>query len=293
MSNTKGKVFVAMALFGTTGFFLRYVQMPIATAALICCLLGIVAVLGLMKLTKRKLRWRHIKEYLPMTVLSGVALGGSWLLLFGAQKSSDSTVSTVYYYLAPMALALLTPLLGEKYRKKKLWVCALCLGALVLATGFWKKGFVWDFRFLLALGAGALYCGVIVINKRLEDISSYDKTVIQLATVAVMLLPYCLFTGGFAITGIGGAEFVALAILGVAHAGLGCRMYFDGVVRLPLQSIAIYNFINPAVTIFATAFVSKENLNAEAVLGVVLILGGIMISELSKENFGRLFQKKG
>ncbi len=293
MSNTKGKVFVAMAIFGTTGFFLRYVHIPIATAALICCLLGIVAVLALMKLTKRKLRWRHIKEPLPWVVLSGVAMGASWLLLFGAQKSSDGAIATLYYYFAPMALALLTPLLGEKYRKKKLWICALCLGGLVLTTGFWKKGFVWDFRFLLALGAGVLHCAVIVLNKRLEDISSYDKTVVQLATVAVMLLPYCLFTGGFAITGIRGSEFAALAILGVVHMGIGCRMYFDGVMHLPLQSIAIYNYINPAVAIFISAFMLNQKLNAEEVLGVVLILGGIIISELSKENLGRLFQKKG
>ena len=293
MDNTKGKMFIAMAIFGTTGFFLRVISMPIATAALICSLLGIVILLAIMKITKRKLRWRRIKEPLPLAILSGVAMGVSWLLLFGARKSSDSTIATVYYYFAPLVLAFLSPLLGEKYRKQKLWICALSLGGLVLTTSFWRKGFVWDLGFLFAMGAGILHCVVIVCNKKLANISSYDKTIVQLAVVAAVLLPYCLITGGFSINRPGTSEIVALAILGFVHVGIGCRMYFDGAVRLPLQSVAIYNYINPAVSIFISAFMLRQKLGLGEVLGVALILGGIMIGELNKENLGRLFQKKG
>lgn len=293
MDKIKAKMFVALAIFGTTVFFLRYIAMPIATVALVCCLLGMVAVLVAMKLTKRKLRWRYIKESVPLSLLSGVALGGSWILLICARKSTDSSIATVYYYLMPMVLALLAPLLGEKSRKKKLFLCALCLGGLVLTTGFWKKGFVWDTGFLFALGAGALHGAMVVCNKKLLDISSYDKTLLQLAATAAVLLPYCLFTDGFTDIDVSATGLAALIILGVVHAGLACRMYFDSLVCLPLQSVAIYSYINPAVAIFVATFLMKQKLQVEEVLGVTLILGGIMVGELRKENFGRLFDKKG
>ena len=287
-------MFVALAIFGTTVFFLRYIAMPLATVAFACCLFGMVAVLVAMKLTRRKLRWRYIKESVPLSLLSGVALGGSWILLICAQKSTDSSITTVYYYLMPMVLALLTPLLGEKSRKKKLFLCALCLGGLVLTTGFWEKGFVWDISFLCALFAGVLHGAMVVCNKKLLDISSYDKTLLQLAATAAVLLPYCLFTDGFTgVKDVSATGLAALIVLGVVHTGLACRMYFDSLVRLPLQSVAIYSYINPAVTIFVTTFMTKQKLQLEEVLGVTLILGGIMVGELSKENFGRLFEKKG
>jgi hypothetical protein len=87
-----------------------------------------------------------------------------------------------------MVLALLAPLLGEKSRKKKLFLCALCLGGLMLTTSFWKKGFVWDISFLCALFAGVLHGAMVVCNKKLLDISSYDKTLLQLAATAAVLV---------------------------------------------------------------------------------------------------------
>ena len=47
---------------------------------------------------------------------------------------------------------------------------------------------------LFGVGAAVFYASVILLNKFLRDISAYDRTIMQLGTAAVVLLPYVLVT---------------------------------------------------------------------------------------------------
>ena len=51
---------------------------------------------------------------------------------------------------------------------------------------------------LLGLGAATFYAIVVILNQYIKDISAYDKTIMQLGTAAVALLPYTLLTENFA-----------------------------------------------------------------------------------------------
>ena len=47
---------------------------------------------------------------------------------------------------------------------------------------------------LLALCSAALYAGVILINKYLAGVPAYDRTLLQLAGAAAVMIPYILLT---------------------------------------------------------------------------------------------------
>ena len=293
MDNTKVKIFSAMAIFGTTGFFMRYIAMPATAVAFFSGLIGIITLFAAMKLTNRKFRWRHVKELLPTLLLSGGALGGSWLFLIHSDRYVPNGLATVVYYIAPLVLMLTAPKFAEKLNRKKLIWGGVALVGIVLTTKFWESGKSFNAGVLLALGAAVLYGVVFLCNKNLPDMYSYDKTIIQLGTAMVIMLLYCLFTGSFTIGEIGSRGVVSIMVLGVVHMGLAHRMYFDGIIRSKIHSAAMFSYVNPAVTIFMSIFILGEKVGVTELLGVVLILIGIMASELMGEKIGRLFAKKG
>lgn len=293
MISTKGKMFLIMSVFGTTGFFARYIPMPTATVALLCCLIGVATTLVMMKFTDRKLRWRHIKKSFLKMLVSGVALGAGWLLLMESHKYKPDGLPTTVYYLAPIALILLASLVGEKIVWKRLVSGVIALTGIAFMAGILENGLALNWGVLFALGAAILYVVVILCNKTLPNVSSYSKTVIQLSTAAVVMLVYCLFTGGFTVGRLGGRALMAIVILGVVHMGFTYRLFFSEIVDSKIQSVAMFSYINPAVAVFVSALMLKQKLSAGELIGVAAILGGVMFSEMLGEKMGRLFHKKG
>ncbi len=44
------------------------------------------------------------------------------------------------------------------------------------------------------LGAAALYAAVVIMNQKLKNVSTYDKTIMQLSAATLILLPYIFLT---------------------------------------------------------------------------------------------------
>lgn len=289
----KGRMFLAMAIFGTTGFFMRYLTMPASTVAFICSLLGAVILFAAMKITKRKLHWRHLKKRVPILVLSGAALGGSWLLLMQTHHYASDGLSKIVYYALPLTFIMLSSRIGEKVRRKKLVWALVALVGIALTTKIWESGPAFDLGLLFAVGAAVLYGVVVFCNKMVYDISSFSKAAVQLGAAALVMLPYCLLTGGFAIGSVGSRGVVAIIVLSTVHMAFAYKLYFEGVVKMTLQSVVVFNYVNPAVAIFISAYVLKLNMGLPEIAGTALILAGTMASELIGEKIGGLFKKKG
>lgn len=279
----------AMVIFGTVGIFVRYIGLPSATIAFFRGALGVVFLLAVMGLTGKKLCLQSIRENLPLLILSGIAIGGNWILLFEAYLHTTVAVATVCYYLAPMFLVLTSPLLGERLTGKKLALSAVALVGMVFVSGVLDSG-VTGFRGVgLGVGAAALYASVMFMNKRLGSLSAYDKTVVQLAAAAVVILPYCLLTGGFAMEQVSPTGYVLLGVVGIVHTGFAYWLYFGALGRLSSQRVAIFSYLDPVVAILLSALWLKEPLGWQEFIGAALILGSALCSELA----GKKVAKKG
>ena len=289
MNKAKGALLAAMGIFGTVGIFVRYIGLPSATVAFFRGALGVVFLLAVMGLTGKKLHGPAIRENLTVLILSGVAIGGNWILLFEAYRYTTVAVATVCYYLAPMFLVLASPLLGERLTGKKLLLSAVALAGMVFVSGALKGGAV-DFRGVaLGVGAAALYASVMFLNKKLGPISAYDKTVVQLAAAAAVILPYCLLTGGFALAQATPQGVLLLGVVGIVHTGFAYCLYFGALGRLPSQQVAIFSYLDPVLAILLSALWLKEALSWQEMVGAALILGSALYSELA----GKKVAEKG
>ena len=133
---------------------------------------------------------------------------------------------------------------------------------------------------LLALCSAALYAGVILINKYLAGVPAYDRTLLQLACAAAVMIPYILLTEDVAAMALTPLGAVLLLIVGVFHTGWCYSLFFGSMTYLPAQTVVLFSYIDPIVAIFLSALLLKEPLGWSGILGAVLVLGSTLISEL-------------
>ena len=174
--------------------------------------------------------------------------------------------------------------------KKALCVIA-ALAGMVLVSGviqnYVRGGNTEDLNLtgvLLGIGAGALYATIILINKKLKDISSYDTTVMQLAAASIVLVPYCLLTVDMGALEVTPVSAVLLLIVGIVHTGIAYVLYFGSIKELPAQTVAIFSYIDPILAVLLSALLLKESMDMLSILGAILILGSTFVSEMKGDS---------
>ena len=286
MNKAKGSLLAAMTIFGTVGIFVRYIPLPGATVAFFRGVLGFLFISLLMLVTGKKPSFTAIKKNLWLLLLSGGAMGLNWVFLFESYKHTTVAVATICYYLAPVFLVLVSPLLGERLTGRKLILSAVALLGMVFVSEVLDGGISGGKGIPYAVAAAVLYTTVMFLNKKLGAISAYDKTLVQLLSAAVVILPYCLFAGGFGMGQMAGRDYALLAVVGIVHTGIAYWLYFGALGRLPSQSVALFSYLDPVLAIVLSALWLKDPLHWQEVLGAALILGSALISELPGRNTG-------
>ena len=287
MSKAKWSFLSAMAIFGTVGIFVRGIPLPSATIACLRGFMGMAVLLLVMVLTGKKPDVPSIRKNLPLLLLSGAAIGGNWILLFEAYRYTTVATATICYYMAPVFLVLVSPLLGERLTGRKLLLSATALLGMVFVSGVLKGGLSGAKGIVCGIGAACLYASVMFMNKKLGPIPAYDKTVIQLTAAAMVILPYCLLSRGFDMSQMDGKGYLLLAVVGIVHTGFSYWLYFGAMGRLPSQTVALFSYLDPVLAIILSALLLHEPLDWQGVVGAVLILGSALCSEIPEQKIAK------
>lgn len=279
----KLKLSLSMLIFGTIGIFVRYIPLPSSTIAMTRGYLGAVVLLLVMLLSGKKIDVCGIKKNLVKLILSGAAIGVNWILLFEAYNYTSVAIATLSYYMQPVLLIILTPLLlKEKTSLKKVLCVPVALLGMVLVSGVLSSDQNVDIRGVaLGLGAAVLYTSVVLINRTMKEISAYDSTLIQLFVAALVITPYNAAMGFGDVSGLGVNALVMLLVVGIVHTGLTYYLYFSSVKSLPSETVAIYSYIDPAFAVILSVLLLGEPMTMAGTVGAVLILGACMFSELN------------
>jgi len=282
--NAKLKLIVAMVIFGTIGLFVRHISLPSSVIALCRGVTGTLFLIALLFWRKLRFDVAAVRKNLLWLLLSGSAIGFNWILLFESYRYTSVAVSTLCYYLAPILVILVSPLiLKEPLTGKKIACVAAALIGMVCLSGVLQSGMPNGGELkgiLFGLAAALLYASIMLMNKQLSEISALEKTIMQLGTSAVILLPYCMLTvGGSALT-VDLKTILLLIILGVVHTGVAYALYFDAFGAIQAQTAAILSYIDPVVAVLASVLILREPMQSVEAIGAVLILGAAVISEV-------------
>ena len=276
----------SMLIFGTLGIFRRYIPLSSAMLAVFRGLLGSAFLLVFVFAKGGRLQ-RLERKTLLMLVLTGAVMGFNWMLLFEAYNYTTVAAATMCYYMQPTIVILLSPLVfHEKLGLKKL-LCALAaiIGMVFVSGVLGNSGAqAQDIRgILFGLGAAAFYSAVVILNKKIEIDDVYEKSVIQLAAAAIVLLPYVLLTEDVSAIMLNSTAIVMVLIVGIVHTGLAYALYFGSMKKLKAQTIAVMSYIDPVFALLLSAAVLHEKLSVLGIVGAVLILGSALVSETAAE----------
>lgn len=278
---------VSMVIFGTIGLFVRGIPLPSSEIALYRAVLAILAIGSYLFVTKQKIQLAGMRKELILLVISGIAMGFNWILLFEAYKYTTVSVATLSYYAAPIMITLVSTILfREKMTKRKLLCFVMSTLGILLITvsggGMSGKG-TDHIGILFGLGAAVLYATVVLLNKFIKNVGGIQRTFLQFVAAAVTLFPYVMLTGGMHLGDLSGSGPALLLVIGFVHTGIAYCMYFSSLQYVPGQEAAVLSYIDPLVAVILSVSVLHEPMSALQVVGGAMILGFTLLNEMPEK----------
>ena len=280
----RSQVFViaSMVIFGTLGPFVRNISVSSGELALYRAILAAVLVGLFLVVTKQKINFRALGKELPLLIISGMAMGINWILLFEAYKYTTVSVATLSYYFAPVIVTIVCPFFfKEKLGPKQIICFIMSTIGIVMITGIaGSKGGRDIIGILFGLGAAVFYASVILLNKFIKKVEGLHRTFLQFIAAIIILLPYVVFTSGVTLGAMNSTGWICLLVVGIVHTSITYCMYFTAIKDLPGQKTAILSYIDPLVAVVISVAVLGEAITLPQIIGGVLILGFTLWNEL-------------
>lgn len=265
---------VSLLIFGSNGVFASHIDMTSAEIVCMRTLIGSLALILVLLVSRTKLDWAVMKREAFKLIAAGICLGVNWALLFEAYKLMSVSIATLTYYLAPIIVLLLSPLLLREKQSARAYIgmCAAVVG-LVLAVGLGDTS-VTATGLIVGLGSAVFYAGLIIFNKKIDGVTGLPLTTIEMVIAACVMLPYVLLTGGYVGFPPDMEGTLYLIFLCLVNTGLACWLYFSSMNRLPARAVALFGYVDPvSALIFSAAFLG-DRMGALQIAGAVLVFAG-------------------
>lgn len=281
---------ISMLVFGTIAVFVKNIKLSSGIdlssqeLALYRAVLASVLIALFLIITKQKFEFSKIKKEVPLLLISGIAMGINWILLFQAYKYTTVSVATLSYYFAPVIVTIACPILFKEKLTKKQIICFIfsTVGlALITGIGDLSQGKNHLIGILFGLGAACFYATVIIMNKYIKNVAGVQRTFLQFLAAIIILLPYVLLTSKINIMSLTKVSWINLLIVGLVHTGITYCLYFTALKDLPGQKAAILSYIDPLVAVLMSVFVLSEEITFVQIIGGILILGFTLYNEIN------------
>ncbi len=276
-----GMYLLAMLIFGTNGLLVVHISLQASQIVLFRTLIG-GALLSSLVLLRGGFDRRAIRSELVPLLLGGAALGANWVALFEAYRLLNVSLATLIYYVGPMLILLLSPVLfHEKLTWSKIIVICLVFVGLICISGSIAFGGMSGLGLAVAIVSALFYAMLIAFNKRITRTSGLQTAAIELDVAFLVVLVYVLLTAGFPKPRA--ADLPYLAVIGLVNTGLAYLLYFSGLQKLPGQSVALISYADPVSALIFSALFLHESMTPLQILGAFLIIGSAIFGELHRK----------
>lgn len=277
------KYFTALLLFGSNGIVASFIHLTSYEIVLLRTFIGSVLLIALFFLTRNKLTFYKYKRDSLFLVLSGMAMGTSWMFLYEAYAQIGVSIASLCYYCGPVIVMALSPILFKERLTavKIIGLMAVLMGIfLVNGNAFDGNGNLWGI--FCGMMSALMYAVMVICNKKARRIQGMENATLQLFISFLTVFVFVLFKQGLAIH-LSKTDIMPMLILGLFNTGIGCYFYFSSIGKLPVQTVAICGYLEPlSAVLFSVAFL-HERLSLLQIIGAVCIIGGAVFSELIKK----------
>ncbi|MHC2990271.1 transporter [Pontibacter sp. HJ8] len=211
---------------------------------------------NLLKLNRKQ--WLYCLAY-------GTCLGAMNLVFYFAIKRIPLGLGVTLEFTGPLVLAML----GSRRLLDLLWVLLACLGIVLIAP--WQNNNVDLLGAALAIGAGALWAGYIVLGGKVSRImKGGDAVAVGMLFAAAFVVPFGVFSGDLA------AVNGPLLLIGVAVALLTSAIPFTlemGALRqIPPKTFGILMSLHPAFAALSGLLFLEEYLSLTQWISILCVI---------------------
>ncbi|MGE7837895.1 DMT family transporter [Viridibacillus arvi] len=271
------KMTIAMALFGSIGFFTVNTGIPAEELVFVRCICATFFLGGIWFFTGGHKTEQWSRQEIIQTLICGVFLVLNWVFLFKAFQEMSISVAITIYNLAPIFVLILGSLfLKEKMTVQAILAVIVCfLGSIFIIgldqfTSFkalFTSGFVW------AMLSAICYALTMFVGKGITHLSAYAMTFVQTAVGIVILLPFMDY-GVF--EGLTTSNWMYILGTGLIHTGFVYYLFFDSLRKLPTIVVSALVFVDPVVAILLDIAILDFRPTLIQTAGIVLIFAGII-----------------
>lgn len=278
---------VSLLIFGSNGVFASHIDMTSAEIVCMRTLIGSLALILVLLISRTKLDWAVMKREAFKLIAAGICLGVNWALLFEAYKLMSVSIATLTYYLAPIIVLILSPLLLREKQSARAYIgMGAAVVGLVLAVGLGDASVTATGR-IVGLGSAVFYAGLIIFNKKIDGVTGLPLTTIEMVIAACVMLPYVLLTGGHVGFPPDTEGTLYLIFLCLVNTGLACWLYFSSMNRLPARAVALFGYVDPVSALIFSAVFLGDRMGVLQIVGAVLVFAGAAFGQ-SKSKSDRL-----
>lgn len=283
MNNHYFKYVLSLLLFGSNGVLASAIILSSHEVVFWRTLVGSLFLLVLFLMSGGKFTAIHHKTHWIYALISGAALGISWIFLFEAYSEIGVSVASLAYYCGPVLVISVSPLLfNERLTAARLaGLGAVMLGMLfVNGMGLLTSGLSWGL--FCGLASAVMYAIMIVFNKKASKVTGLENTLYQLIMSFVTVALYTFFRQGTPSLSV--TDYILpILLFGLVNTAIGCYLYFASIDHLSAGSVSIIGYLEPLSALVFSAIFLNEQLTRLQIVGAVLILSGAAFSELYRE----------
>lgn len=278
------KYIASLLLFGSNGIVASYILLSSVEIVFTRTLIGSLFLILVSFFSKQKAHFWKDRVHLFYLVISGVAMGTSWMFLYEAYAQIGVSIATLAYYCGPVIVMILSPILfGEKMTEAKLFgFLSVVFGMFCVDNQALSQGAtIWGL--FCGIMSAITYAFMVIFNKKAISITGLEKSMCQLITSFVTVAIFLGLHQRFSIS-IEPGNLLPILLLGILNTSIGCYFYFSSIGNLPIQTVAIFGYLEPLSALFFSALFLGEPLSFMQIVGAILILGGAAFGELFRRN---------
>jgi drug/metabolite transporter (DMT)-like permease len=274
------KYLAALLMFGMNGIVASHIALSSYEIVFTRTLIGSLLLIAIYASTRQGVHLLENKKHTLCLVVSGIAMGTSWMFLYEAYQRVGVGIASLAYYCGPVIVMILAPVL---FREKLTW--AKVAGFLAVLSGMFcvnaqalnETKTSWGL--LCGIMSAVTYAFMVVFNKKAKSFTGLENSMWQLLISFVTVAIFVGAKQGLVIH-IEPGNWVPILILGIFNTGIGCYFYFSSIGNLPVQTVAICGYLEPLSAVVFSVLFLQESMTVLQVVGAALILGGAAFGEL-------------
>jgi len=280
----RNEYILAGILWGIIGMMLKHVTIPSEYVVVCRGMIGAIFIALYIKFRGSTIDVKSIRANWLFLLISGIGLGLNWVFLFASYRYTSVAIGTLCNYVGPILVILLSPFLYKERLTLVKIVCVVMAALGIIFISGVLEGTATNTSLLgiiFGLLSACLFVVNVVFTRKVNNVNVYDKAVAQLIASVVASLPYAVIVNRGVVLQVNITTVVLVVILGIVHTGVAYCFYFRAMGTLPVQTFSIFGYIEPVVAIFVSAIFLKESLTFFGILGAIMILGAVVLSEIA------------